>query len=213
MSLPGSVLGWVDGQFHDNDGNPLSDGEVTFYIANTTTPKNTYTTAQRTTPNTNPVVLDSAGRAHIYVEPGGYDILIHDADGNLLRTVTDYEDVGLTFLAGLGNTIAEGSKDVADGYVVLATDQLVTTDSGATGTPDMTLPAASARTTDSNGNGMPLWIKNFSAVAWTIVPNGSDTIDGLADYELAAAVSPLFPAVMLVSDGVSAWYVVGGLGV
>jgi len=52
--------------FLDNNGLPLSSACVYFYIPNTTSPKDTYTSADQTTPNTNPVQLDAAGRAVIY---------------------------------------------------------------------------------------------------------------------------------------------------
>lgn len=52
--------------FTDNNGLPLSAGCVYFYVPGSTTPKDTYTAADQTTANTNPVQLDAAGRAVIY---------------------------------------------------------------------------------------------------------------------------------------------------
>lgn len=52
--------------FTDNNGLPLSAGCVYFYIPGTNAAKDTYTTADQTTANTNPVQLDAAGRAIIY---------------------------------------------------------------------------------------------------------------------------------------------------
>jgi len=56
-SLAGA--GW---QFFDNNGNPLSGGKLYSYAAGTTTPAATYTSASGATANTNPIVLDAAGR-------------------------------------------------------------------------------------------------------------------------------------------------------
>lgn len=53
-------------QYFDNNGNPLAGGKVYFYEAGTTTPKDTYTTQAGTIANSNPVILDSAGRASIW---------------------------------------------------------------------------------------------------------------------------------------------------
>lgn len=53
-------------QYFDNNGDPLAGGKVYFYEAGTTTPKNTYTDQGGATPNANPVILDSAGRASIW---------------------------------------------------------------------------------------------------------------------------------------------------
>lgn len=50
----------------DNNGLPLSAGCLYFYLPGTTTPKDTYTSSDQSTPNTNPVQLDAAGRAVIY---------------------------------------------------------------------------------------------------------------------------------------------------
>lgn len=216
MSLPGAVLPWVTQQFLDDDGEPLAGGSVYFYEVGTTTPKNTYNNADLDPAhaNANPVVLDAAGRATVFLAPDGYDVVVKDADGNTIRSLADVEDIGLTFLAGLGTTFSEGSKNVDSGYTVLVTDQLVTVTNISTTDPCIiNLPAASARVAGATTNGLPLWIKNLSAQEVAITPNGSDTIDGaLGAYTLAVGASALFPCVQLVSDGVSAWYVIGGLG-
>jgi len=46
----------------DNNGIPLAGGLIYTYSAGTTTPQATYTDATGTTPASNPIVLDSAGR-------------------------------------------------------------------------------------------------------------------------------------------------------
>ncbi len=55
-------------QFFDSNGNPLAGGKVFTYLAGTLTPRPTYTTQAGTTPNSNPVILDSAGRASIWLD-------------------------------------------------------------------------------------------------------------------------------------------------
>jgi hypothetical protein len=52
--------------FLDNNGQPLAAGCVYFYTPGTTSPKATYQNAGQTLANTNPVLLDGAGRAIIY---------------------------------------------------------------------------------------------------------------------------------------------------
>lgn len=69
--------------FFDNNGNPLTSGTVTFYIPATLTKKTTWQDATETTPNTNPVVLDAAGRAIIYGS-GTYRQIVKDSSGNLI---------------------------------------------------------------------------------------------------------------------------------
>ena len=70
----------------DADGNPLANGLVYTYAANTLAPKATYTDSTGNTENENPVELDSAGRAVIWGE-GSYKFIIKDALGNTIRTV------------------------------------------------------------------------------------------------------------------------------
>lgn len=58
---------------------PINNGYVYCYIAGTTTLKDTYTTADGTTPNANPVRLNSRGEASIFLGAGDYDIKLCDA--------------------------------------------------------------------------------------------------------------------------------------
>jgi hypothetical protein len=55
-------------QFFDNSGDPLGGGKLYAYAAGTTTPQDTYTTSALSTPNANPVILDAAGRATVYLD-------------------------------------------------------------------------------------------------------------------------------------------------
>jgi len=73
-------------QFSDSNGNPLAGGKIYSYSAGTTTPKPTYTTAAGTVQNANPVILDSAGRAVIFIQ-GSYRFDVFDASDNLIRSV------------------------------------------------------------------------------------------------------------------------------
>ena len=59
---------------------PINNGYVYAYIAGTTTLKDTYTTADGTTPNANPVRLNARGEASIFLGAGAYDIKLCDAD-------------------------------------------------------------------------------------------------------------------------------------
>lgn len=72
-------------QFLDKDGEPLNAGLVYAYDAGTTTPRDTYTDKAGGTANANPVVLDSAGRAEIWLS-GSYKFVITDSAGELIDT-------------------------------------------------------------------------------------------------------------------------------
>ena len=66
MAVLLSPVGGVAGQFFDNNGAPLSGGKMYTYVAGTTTPQATYTSAAGSTAHSNPIILDSGGRV-----PGG----------------------------------------------------------------------------------------------------------------------------------------------
>lgn len=70
-------------QFIDAEGAPLASGSVYYYVPATTTDKSTWQDSGKSTLNTNPVVLDSAGRAIIYGE-GIYRQLVKDSLGNTI---------------------------------------------------------------------------------------------------------------------------------
>jgi hypothetical protein len=57
-----SAFAGAGAQFFDNSGEPLVGGLIYTYAAGTTTPATTYTTQSGLTANTNPIVLDAAGR-------------------------------------------------------------------------------------------------------------------------------------------------------
>lgn len=61
-----SLLPNAEQTFVDQNGKPLASGCVYFYVPGTSTPKDTFANPEGTATNTNPVVLDLAGRAIIY---------------------------------------------------------------------------------------------------------------------------------------------------
>ena len=62
MTVNLSPLAGAGWQFFDSNGDPLSGGLLYTYAAGTTTPATTYTSSSGVTANTNPIVLNSAGR-------------------------------------------------------------------------------------------------------------------------------------------------------
>jgi hypothetical protein len=71
--------------FYDDNGDPLSGGKVYTYVAGTTTPKLAYTSSTGLVALPNPVILDSAGRAQIWLT-GTYTIVVKDSLGNTIQT-------------------------------------------------------------------------------------------------------------------------------
>lgn len=72
MSINISYLAGAGAQFFTSNGDPLSGGLLYTYSAGTTTPVSTYTSRSGAAFNTNPIVLDSAGRtpAEIWLDGG-----------------------------------------------------------------------------------------------------------------------------------------------
>jgi hypothetical protein len=70
-------------QFIDADGVPYAGGTFGLYVPGTTTPKDSWMDSQGTVLNTNPIVLDSAGRCIVWGD-GLYRCILEDAAGNLI---------------------------------------------------------------------------------------------------------------------------------
>lgn len=70
-------------QFCDANGHPYAGGTIDIYIPGTDTPRDTWQDEAGTALNTNPIILDAAGRAIIWGE-GEYRFVLKDADGNLI---------------------------------------------------------------------------------------------------------------------------------
>jgi hypothetical protein len=62
MSITLSPLAGAGWQFFDDNGVPLAGGKIYTYLSGTSTPATTYTSSSGATPNTNPIILDAAGR-------------------------------------------------------------------------------------------------------------------------------------------------------
>lgn len=72
----GSPLPFVKSQFFTNTGQPAAGYKICTYTAGTTTPALTYTTSALNVANTNPVVLDAAGRADIFLAAASYKVAL-----------------------------------------------------------------------------------------------------------------------------------------
>lgn len=99
MSVNLSFIGGAGWQFFDNSGNLLSGGKIYTYAAGTTTPLTTYTDRTGATPNSNPIILDSAGRTpqQIWSTEGVlYKYVVTTAADVVLRT---WDNIGGTVVA------------------------------------------------------------------------------------------------------------------
>lgn len=79
-------------QFFDSNPEVYAGGNLYFYASGTSTPLDSYSDAALTTPNANPVPLNSAGRpaTDIYLSDAQYKVVLKDASGNTVWTVDPY---------------------------------------------------------------------------------------------------------------------------
>lgn len=117
----------------DNNANPVSGGKLYTYLAGTTTPQPTYSDVNLTVANANPVVLDSAGRATVFLSGTSYKFVLTDANDVTIWTQDNVQAVapfstnldiegvaGETILAGQVCYLSDGSGALTAGRWYLA---------------------------------------------------------------------------------------------
>ena len=75
----GTVMPAPKAIFYDNNGAPCDGCKLCAYASGTTTPQNTFSELTLTTANANPVILDSAGRATVYLSATSYKFVLMTA--------------------------------------------------------------------------------------------------------------------------------------
>ncbi|MFM0638086.1 hypothetical protein PQQ63_15395 [Paraburkholderia metrosideri] len=110
----GSLLQNGKQQFIDQNGHPLVGGQVYFYTPGTETPMDTWQDPGETTPNTNPVVLDSRGQAAIWGS-GTYRQVLYDRFGVLIWDQVVSELTGV--IGGAGGSAGVGFIQTGTGAV------------------------------------------------------------------------------------------------
>lgn len=158
----------IDNAFdvEDTQGRPVPGGKVYTYEQGTTTPKETYSDEEGTTPNTNPVVLDSSGRAMIFGD-GSYTIDVKDMfDAQVNGWPKDIDLFSLEKkLAGIEDDISKkvSSIDIVPdlrGYIGYVGESI----------------RATGYYTPGDGGGGPLRIWVEGAAPGTYVDNGGSVI-------------------------------------
>jgi hypothetical protein len=74
-------------QYFTSSGQPCSGCKLASFAAGSSTPLVTYSEPSGTFPNSNPVVLDSAGRARIYLTGAAYKLVLSTATGSQIWSV------------------------------------------------------------------------------------------------------------------------------
>lgn len=96
-------------QYFDDDGNPLAFGHVYTYVTGSSTPATTYSTSTGTA-NSNPVVLDAAGRCRIYLDALSYKFILTDANDVPVGLTMDPVTAVNAGDSGLGEIFSFGSN-------------------------------------------------------------------------------------------------------
>jgi hypothetical protein len=125
-------------QFFDNNGQPLNGGLVYTYQAGSTTPLASYTTISGNIANTNPIVLDAAGRppTDVWLTYGVfYKFVVKTSAAVTIGTYDNiYGIVGVQ--ASVGTTIPTGVISLWYGAIGSVPTGWYLCD-GANGTPDL----------------------------------------------------------------------------
>ena len=130
-----------DSMFLSNLGKPLSGGKLYSYAAGSfSTLQTTYSDADGTIANANPIVLNSSGRlpVQVFLESGlVYNIVLQDASGNILQNWDDIEgSVNASYVAAeiaalSGDYLPVTGGTITGSLTVSGTTTLGTTATGA----------------------------------------------------------------------------------
>jgi len=112
-------------QFFSNAGIPAAGYRLYTYISGTSTPLPTYSDKAATTPNANPIVLDSRGEAVIYLLPVSYRYVLHDDQDALIWGPRDNVDASVSAIDLSSVGTGQGAQLV--GFQQLGTGAVVRT--------------------------------------------------------------------------------------
>jgi len=194
-------------QFIDSNGEPLVGGKIYTYEASTSVPKETWKDYGKFQENTNPVILDDAGRASIWLE-GSYKIIVSDINDVVIYTMDNVKSVSDINLDGLTATVDDLNSTTTTAITTTSNYDILIGDRGknilvnAVSTP-LDVNILSALTA---GNKFKVTIKKIDKSPNIVSINTDDAqyIDGVQDTFILYSYNDF---VELLSDG-SNWYVV-----
>lgn len=189
MANAQQVESFVAGLISRTSGLNLAGGKVYTYEAGTTTNKTTWTDAAKTTPATNPIILDSQGTATIYAD-GNYKFVVYTSDDVLVDTLDNV-------FYGLPSTSFGVVQAKSADYTVLDTDDIILVNA-TSGAITISLPTAST----IEGKTFTIVKTDATTNAVVVDPNLAETINGSATYTLGSQYS----LIQVISDGTN-WYI------
>lgn len=105
MAVNLSPIWGAGAQLLDNSGNVLTGGKIYTYLAGTTTPAVTYTSSNGNTANSNPIILNSAGRVPYEIwltDSIEYKFVLKDSNDVLIGTWDNLVGINSNFVAYTG---------------------------------------------------------------------------------------------------------------
>ena len=148
-------------QFFDDNGNPLTGGKVYTYAAGTTTPAATYTTSTGAVANTNPIILDAAGRTanetwlvagslYKFIVKTSADVLVGTYDG--LPAINDPYSINSLLGSITGtNAIAAAATPTITAYAAGATYAFIAANTNTAATT-LSIDGLAAKSITKNGS-------------------------------------------------------------
>lgn len=119
MTVNLSPLAGAAWQFFSDAGVPLTGGKLYTYAAGTTTPQTTYTSNTGLTANSNPIVLDSAGRisAEVWLTSNvNYKFVLKTSTDVTIGTYDNIAGIEANVLASLASTSSNALGDALVGF-------------------------------------------------------------------------------------------------
>lgn len=119
MTVNLSPLAGAAWQFFSNAGVPLNGGKLYAYAAGTTTPQTTYTSNTGLTANSNPIVLDSAGRipAEVWLTSNvNYKFVLNTSTDVTIGTYDNISGLDANVLSSLASTSSNALGDALVGF-------------------------------------------------------------------------------------------------
>lgn len=193
-------------QFLDNLGAPLVGGLLYTYQAGTNIQQATYRDSTGTAMNTDPIVLDSSGRASIWLIGASYKFILKNSSGSTLWT-QDGVSPGV-FAAGdnifTGDNTFSGTTTFSGSIVVTAGGALSGTFSGN--------PNFSGNPTFSSAISFPAGITGPLTVTGDLTVTGNVTCGAGCVSNIAAGFQPL-PTASILSGACATTVTVAAAGV
>jgi hypothetical protein len=170
-------------QFCDQNGTPLAGASITTYIMDTSTPKATWLDPQQSALQTNPAILDAAGRVRLYGD-GDYRLVLKAADGSLIW------DTPATTIVSAAMEPVVSAPTIADALNVLGVTGLIAAEATARSNADSA--EQNARIAADNAI-TTAWMAGDSALADELNTEISDRAYG--DSVLQSQINSLPPPI------------------